>query len=244
MLSVLILGGTEQARELAGRLAADGRVRVVTSLAGTGAAATKHISFRMVRSAGAVTAGCIPHARARVTVTSRGPVEVMRVHARGLPENTEFDLFVIQVPNAPFGLSWYQGDLETNAHGRADGVFIGRFNIETFVVAPDLDASVAEEALIVGHKRVFHRLFQIRQIRLLLVRPARHGRALARGPRARHRHDEDQRVAGWQLRLAHAQLVAEGAITKHTWSFGPAIPLCLPRLGHRRHGQGLARRYT
>lgn len=111
-------------------------VLVASLAASTGAAATKHIHFRMVRSAGAVTAGCLPHARARVTVTSQGPVEVMRVHARGLPKNTEFDLFVIQVPNAPFGLSWYQGDLETNGHGRADGVFVGRFSIETFIVAP------------------------------------------------------------------------------------------------------------
>jgi len=109
---------------------------IVASLAGSGAAASKHIQFRMLRSTGAVTAGCIPHARARVTVTSQGPVEVMRVHARGLPKNTDFDLFVIQVPNAPFGLSWYQGDLQTNQHGRADGVFVGRFSIETFIVAP------------------------------------------------------------------------------------------------------------
>jgi hypothetical protein len=108
----------------------------VTSLAGTGAAASKHIHFRMVRSSGAVTAGCIPHARARVTITSQGSVEVMRVHARRLPKNMEFDVFVIQVPNAPFGMSWYQGDFETNDHGRADAVFIGRFNTETFVVAP------------------------------------------------------------------------------------------------------------
>jgi hypothetical protein len=111
-------------------------VVLVASLAGTGAAASKHIQFRMVRSSGAVTAGCIPHARARVTITSHGAVEVMRVRARGLPKNTDFDLFVIQVPNAPFGLSWYQGDLQTNGHGRANGVFIGRFNTETFIVAP------------------------------------------------------------------------------------------------------------
>ena len=109
---------------------------IVASLAGSGAAASKHIQFRMLRSTGAVTAGCIPHARARVTVSSQGPVEVMRVRARGLPKNTDFDLFVIQVPNAPFGLSWYQGDLQTNQHGRADGVFVGRFSIETFIVAP------------------------------------------------------------------------------------------------------------
>jgi hypothetical protein len=58
------------------------------------------------------------------------------VRVEGLPPNTEFDLFVIQLPNAPFGLSWYQGDLETNSGGSGRGIFIGRFNIETFIVAP------------------------------------------------------------------------------------------------------------
>lgn len=51
-------------------------------------------------------------------------------------QNTEFDLFVIQVPDAPFGLSWYQGGIETNGRGRASETFVGRFNIETFIVAP------------------------------------------------------------------------------------------------------------
>jgi hypothetical protein len=36
---------------------------------------------------------------------------------------------------APFRLSWYQGDLETDNHGVADGTFGGRFSIETFIVA-------------------------------------------------------------------------------------------------------------
>jgi hypothetical protein len=40
------------------------------------------------------------------------------------------------VPNAPFGISWYQGDLQTNRYGRATGTFIGRFSVETFTVAP------------------------------------------------------------------------------------------------------------
>jgi hypothetical protein len=43
---------------------------------------------------------------------------------------------VIQVPNGPFGLSWYQGDIETNRLGVGYGRFVGRFNIETFIVAP------------------------------------------------------------------------------------------------------------
>jgi hypothetical protein len=90
--------------------------------------------FDMVVSAGA--AGCLPDASGHVTINSQGPVEVMDVNVEGLPPNTEFDFFVIQVPKAPFGLSWYQGDIETNAAGRGHERFIGRFSIETFIVAP------------------------------------------------------------------------------------------------------------
>jgi hypothetical protein len=60
----------------------------------------------------------------------------MKVDVSGLPPNTDFDFFVIQVPRAPFGMSWYQGDIETNRHGRGRETFIGRFNTETFIVAP------------------------------------------------------------------------------------------------------------
>jgi hypothetical protein len=101
-----------------------------------GAPRTHTIRFSMVRSAAAQAAGCLPNAGADVTITSKGAVEVMRVRAEGLPPKTEFDFFVIQVPNTPFGLSWYQGDVETNGAGRASQTFIGRFNIETFIVAP------------------------------------------------------------------------------------------------------------
>lgn len=92
------------------------------------------IRFNMIVSGGA--AKCLPKASARVTVRSLGPVEQMHVDVRGLPPDTNFDFFVIQVPKAPFGLSWYQGDIETDEHGRGSAEFIGRFNIETFIVAP------------------------------------------------------------------------------------------------------------
>jgi hypothetical protein len=36
----------------------------------------------------------------------------------------------------PFGLAWYQGLVQTNAYGRAHQTFVGRFNEETFIVAP------------------------------------------------------------------------------------------------------------
>ena len=94
------------------------------------------LEFQMVRSAAAVAAGCLREAEARVTVTPLGPVEQMAIRAENLPPDTGFDLFVIQLPNPPFGLSWYQGDLESDAQGVAQGTFTGRFDSETFIVTP------------------------------------------------------------------------------------------------------------
>ena len=93
------------------------------ALPGTAAAADS-ILFGMERSAAVNNAGCALNATARVTINSLGPVEVMHVVASGLPPNQEFDLFITQQPNAPFGMSWYQGDMESNANGRAVGDFI------------------------------------------------------------------------------------------------------------------------
>jgi hypothetical protein len=92
------------------------------------------VTFDMVVSAGAKT--CVPKASATVRISPAGPVEIMDVTVQGLPPKTEFDFFVIQVPKAPFGISWYQGDIETDKNGRGHQQFVGRFSIETFSVAP------------------------------------------------------------------------------------------------------------
>jgi hypothetical protein len=92
--------------------------------------------FEMVRSAKAESASCLPHARADVTIQSLGQVEVLDVSVRGLPPDTDFDFFVTQLPNAPIGLAWYQGDIRTNRDGQAHQRFVGRFSQETFTVAP------------------------------------------------------------------------------------------------------------
>src|SRR5438046_7710230 len=88
-------------------------------------------TFEMVRSGAVVAAGAnvLPNARGRVHIESVGPVEIMTVKVWGLPPNTDFDFFVIQVPNAPFGLSWYQGDIEPNRYGVGFGRVIGRFSL-------------------------------------------------------------------------------------------------------------------
>jgi hypothetical protein len=99
-------------------------------------ASAQNTTFNMLRSASAEAGNCISNAKGRVTINSLGNVEVMHLEATGLPPNTEFDAFVTQLPNAPFGLSWYQGDLTTDASGKGVADFIGRFSIETFIVAP------------------------------------------------------------------------------------------------------------
>ena len=91
------------------------------------------VTFNMVVSAGAKT--CVPKASATVKITPKGPVEVMEVTVQGLPPNSDFDFFVLQVPKAPFGVAWYQGDIETDKNGRGHEQFMGRFSIETFAVA-------------------------------------------------------------------------------------------------------------
>jgi hypothetical protein len=96
-------------------------------------------TFFMVAAPGIGGAeGCLPKAIGRVTITTLGVVENMHVEASGLPKNTDFDFFIIQVPLSPFGLSWYMGDMLTDPNGVAVGDFIGRFNLGTFVVAPGI----------------------------------------------------------------------------------------------------------
>src|SRR5947209_5923894 len=69
-------------------------------------------TFSMVVSAGAKT--CLANATANVKIRPTGAVDIMEVTAEGLPANTNFNLFVIQVPKSPFGVAWYQGDLVTD----------------------------------------------------------------------------------------------------------------------------------
>src|SRR5437773_5380223 len=99
----------------------------------------KPFAFDMPVSAGA--ASCLPNAKAHVIIKRNGATENLHVRATGLPPNTGFDLFVIQVPTAPFGFSWYQGDIQTDDYGVGNGDFVGRFSIETTVIDPNTAAA-------------------------------------------------------------------------------------------------------
>jgi hypothetical protein len=126
---------------LTSALAAVAALGGIGTLASPASAAKTHINFSMVRSSASVAAGCLQGAHARVHVESQGQTETMTIRATGLPRNTEFDVFVTQLPNAPFGVSWYQSDLESNRAGRAQVTVRGRFNVETFAVAPGAGAA-------------------------------------------------------------------------------------------------------
>ena len=60
----------------------------------------------------------------------------MKVSIHGMPANTGFDLFVIQQPLAPFGVSWYQTDVNAGASGSGSATVRGIFDVETFSVSP------------------------------------------------------------------------------------------------------------
>ena len=91
--------------------------------------------FDMVKSAGA--ASCLKAtARGRVTISDLGPVQNLHAEVFDLPANTEFTLFVITTPNAPFVPAWYQGDITTNKNGRGVADVTGIFSAETFILNP------------------------------------------------------------------------------------------------------------
>jgi hypothetical protein len=100
-------------------------------------AADNTTTFKMVRSQAAVDNNCLKGARAHVDVTTT-PTDnqILDVTLNHAPKNTEFELFVTQQPNSPFGVSWYQADFETNNKGLGEVRARGIFGEELFVLAP------------------------------------------------------------------------------------------------------------
>ncbi len=99
------------------------------------AAPPEELKFDMTVAAAAQA--CLQNAQAHVTVRdASGGNQRMDVSVDGLPPNTEFAVFVLQVPTGPFGMSWYQGDIVTDKKGRGSEEFRGIFSSELFVFAP------------------------------------------------------------------------------------------------------------
>ena len=73
------------------------------------------ISFNMIGAG----ASCLSSAAlGKVTVSDLGPVQNLHIEVFGLTPNTSFTTFITQNGRRPFGFSWYQGEIQTNAGGR------------------------------------------------------------------------------------------------------------------------------
>ena len=71
---------------------------------------------------------CLPHAGGRVTIIPGSQNDTMEVSIFGMPRNADFDLFVIEQPNKPFGVSWYQTDVNADRHGFGHATVRGVFD--------------------------------------------------------------------------------------------------------------------
>ena len=110
---------------------------VLAALAAGSAFAVDSTTFKMVRSQAAVDNDCLEGAKANVDVrTTPTDNQIMDVTVNHAPKNTEFELFVTQQPNSPFGVSWYQADFETNNQGQGEVRARGIFSEELFAFAP------------------------------------------------------------------------------------------------------------
>jgi hypothetical protein len=108
----------------------------ITLATATGATATdSSFSFALQPSSSAISA-CLPNASGHVTITTGALNDVMTVTIQGMPAGASFDLFVIQQPGTPFGVSWYQTDIHANSTGTGSATVRGVFDSETFAVSP------------------------------------------------------------------------------------------------------------
>jgi len=101
---------------------------------GPGAHSAASFSFNLVPSPN--IAACLPKAGGRVTITPGNLNDIMKVSIHGMPAKAGFDLFVIQQPLAPFGVSWYQTDVNAGPSGSGSATVQGVFDVETFSVSP------------------------------------------------------------------------------------------------------------
>ena len=90
--------------------------------------------FNMIGSSANINR-CLPNASGFVTITRGEQNDIMHVSVRGLVPDTGYDLFVIEIPHSPFGVAWYQSDLETDHYGRGSVTVQGIFNRETFSIS-------------------------------------------------------------------------------------------------------------
>jgi hypothetical protein len=127
--------GTLATRAAALAVAMVAALGLTTAAGSTTPRVTSSFSFTLVPSSAAITA-CLPKASGHATITTGSLNDKMVVTVTGMPANSGFDLFVIQQPAAPFGVSWYQTDVQANGSGTGSATVRGVFDSQTFSVSP------------------------------------------------------------------------------------------------------------
>jgi hypothetical protein len=83
------------------------------------------VAFRLAPSTPAIAA-CFPKLKAQVEVdleTDTKGRDEFEINASGLPPKTDFTVFLLEIPGAPFGAAEYIGDFTTDSHGRGHNTF-------------------------------------------------------------------------------------------------------------------------
>lgn len=102
----------------------------------TPAAASSNGSFTFALVPSPGIKACVPHLGGFAIITPGSQNDVMQVSIFGAPRDAGFDLFVIQQPLKPFGVSWYQTDVNADSSGSGHATVRGVFDVETFSVSP------------------------------------------------------------------------------------------------------------
>ncbi len=94
-------------------------VLTLTALPAAAQGSVKVRSFILVPSV--QLASCFPNAQANITLLETGDllgVDQMTLRAQGLPPNTKFELFLTEIPHAPYRAVSYVANFTTDDNGR------------------------------------------------------------------------------------------------------------------------------
>jgi hypothetical protein len=96
-----------------------------------GAGSNHTFSFPVVPAAAAIQQ-CLPHARGEATILPDALNDTMNFKVYNLAPKQKYTLFVTQLPNKPFGISWYQGAIFTDGDGNGNVIVRGILDPKTF----------------------------------------------------------------------------------------------------------------
>jgi len=78
---------------------------------------------------------CLPKAAGTAKITVTPPNDTMTVSISGVPPNNNFTVFVLQQPDRPFGIAFYETQLHSSTAGTGSATVRGVFSVDSFAVS-------------------------------------------------------------------------------------------------------------